>query len=112
MPKERLDLLWVPLADHCGGLREEMLAPARKDICGNYDLWDFVNVHTTYPLCGWTRSELAMRVTRAVSRMCIIVRGRFSAGVVLALGNPEWQKGRKPHNSRATSCEGMHPNLE
>ena len=32
----------MPLADLCGGLREEMLAPARKDICGNYDLWDFV----------------------------------------------------------------------
>ena len=42
VPKERRYLLWVPLADHYGGLREEMLAPARKDICGNYDLWDFV----------------------------------------------------------------------
>ena len=52
-----------------------------------------------------------MCVTRPVSRMGIIVRGRFSAGVVLALRNPEFQKGGKPHNSRATSCEGMHPNL-
>ena len=78
---------------------------------GNYDLWDFVNVHATYPLCGWIRSELAMHVTRPVSRMGIIVQGRFSAGVVLALRNPEWQKGRKPHNSRAASCERMHPNL-
>ena len=30
--KERRYLLWVPLADHCGGLREKMLAPARKDM--------------------------------------------------------------------------------
>ena len=42
------------------------LASTHKDICGNYDLWDFVNVHTTYPLCGWTQSELAMHVTRPV----------------------------------------------
>ena len=64
-------LLWVPLADHCGGLHEEMLAPTHMDICDNYDLWDFVNVHTTYSLCGWTRSELAMHVTRPVrSRVC------------------------------------------
>ena len=26
MPKKRRALLWVPLADHCGGLREESLA--------------------------------------------------------------------------------------
>ena len=38
VPKERRYLLWVPLADLCRGLREEMLAPACKDICGNYDL--------------------------------------------------------------------------
>ena len=25
-------------------------APALTDICGNYDLWDFVSVRTTYPL--------------------------------------------------------------
>ena len=25
-------------------------APALTDICGNYDLWDFVSVHATYPL--------------------------------------------------------------
>ena len=46
VPKERQYLLWVPLADHCGGL----LAPALTDICGNYEFWDFVNVHATYPL--------------------------------------------------------------
>ena len=34
-PKERRYLLWVPFGRP---LREEMLAPARKDICGNYDL--------------------------------------------------------------------------
>ena len=28
LPKERRYLLWVPLADHYGGLREKMLAPA------------------------------------------------------------------------------------
>ena len=64
--KERRYLLWVPLADLCGGLREEMLAQARKDICGNYDLWDFINTHATYQLCRWTRSDLAMCVTRPV----------------------------------------------
>ena len=41
-PKERQYLLWVPLVDHYGELRE--------DTWGNYDLWDFVNVHATYPL--------------------------------------------------------------
>ena len=40
---ERRYLLWVPLADLYGILLEKkVLAPARKDICGNYDLWDFV----------------------------------------------------------------------
>ena len=72
------------MADHNGGLREKMLARDRKDTCGNYDLWDFVNVHATYPLCGWTWSELATRVTILVSRMGIIVRGMLSVGVVLA----------------------------
>ena len=86
-----------------------MLAPALMDICGNYDLWDFVNVHTTYPLCGWTRFELAMRVTRPVRSW--VVRGRPDAGVAWALYNSGWQ-GVGPHNSRATSCERMHPNLE
>jgi hypothetical protein len=27
-----------------------VLAPALMDIYGNYDLWDFVNMHATYPL--------------------------------------------------------------
>ena len=52
LPKERQYLLWVPLADLCRGLREKMLAPALMDICGNYDLWDFVIVCTTYPRMG------------------------------------------------------------
>ena len=39
-------LLWVSLADNCGGL-QGVLASALMDICGNYDLWDFVSVHTT-----------------------------------------------------------------
>jgi len=64
--KERLYLLWVPLVDHCGGLHEKMLASALMDICGNYDFWDFVNMHSSYPLCGWTWSELIMRITRPV----------------------------------------------
>ena len=34
VPKERRYLLWVPLADHCGGLREEMLAPTYEDRMG------------------------------------------------------------------------------
>ena len=51
LPNERRYLLWVPLVDHCGGLREEMLAPALMDICGNYNLWDFI-VRTTYPRMG------------------------------------------------------------
>ena len=33
-PKERQYLLWVPLVDLCGGLREEMLAPAYEDRLG------------------------------------------------------------------------------
>ena len=33
VPKERRDLLWVPLADHCEGL-QGVLAPALMDICG------------------------------------------------------------------------------
>jgi len=60
-----------------------VLAPALMDICGNYDLSDFINVYTTYPLCGWTRSELAMRVTRPVRSR--VVRGRPDAGVAWAL---------------------------
>ena len=52
-------------------------------MCGNNDLWVFVKIHATYTQSGWTRSELAMHITRPVSRMGIIVRGRFSAGVVL-----------------------------
>ena len=75
----------MPLADHCRGLREKMLAPALMDICRNYDLWDFVNVHATYPLCGWTRSELAMRDTRPVSRMGSLCGGGQGAGVALDL---------------------------
>ena len=62
-----------------------MLAPARKVIFGNYDLWDFVNVHAMYPLCGWTRSELVMRVTRPVSRMGSLCGEGQGAGVALAL---------------------------
>ena len=46
VPKERRYLLWVSLADNCIGL-QGVLASALMDICGNYDLWDFVSVHTT-----------------------------------------------------------------
>ena len=74
-------------------------------ICGTLS-----DVHTTYPLCGWTQSELATRVTRPISRMGIIVRGRFSAGVALASRYPEWQKGGKLHNPGTTSCGRRHPN--
>ena len=82
----------IPVMGAFGGpLREEMLAQARKDICGNYGLWDFINTHATYQLCRWTRSDLAMCVTRPVRRMDIIVRGRPSPGVVWALYNSEWQ---------------------
>ena len=55
-------------------------------ICGTLS-----NMHTTYPLCGWTRSKLAMHVTRSVSRMGIIVRGRFSVGMVLASRYHKWE---------------------
>ena len=34
VPKERRDLLWVPLADHCGGLREESLPWLLMDLYG------------------------------------------------------------------------------
>ena len=61
------------------------------DICGNYDLWDFVNAHTTYPLCGWTQSELAMRVTRPVRSR--VVWGRPDAGVVWALNKLQMARG-------------------
>ena len=74
-----------------------MLAPALMDICGNYDLWDFVNVHTTCPLCGWTRSELAMRVTRPVRGR--VVRRRPDAGGPWALHKLRRARG-EPHNSR------------
>ena len=60
-------------------------------MCSNNDLWVFVKIHATYTQSGWTRSELAMHITRPVSRMGIIVRGRFSAGLVLASQYPEWQ---------------------
>ena len=48
VPKERLDMLWVPLADHCGGLRD-VLAPASY---GHMWYLGFVGlfVHASYPL--------------------------------------------------------------
>jgi len=51
---------------------------------GNYYLWDFVNMHATYPLCRWARSELAMRATRPISRMGSCGGGP-GAGVALIL---------------------------
>ena len=69
VPKERRYLLWVPLADHYGGLREEMLAPALRTYAVTMICETLSNVHATNPLCRWTRSELAMRVTRPVGRI-------------------------------------------
>ena len=49
-----------------------------------------------------------MRVTRPVRSR--VVQGRPDAGVAWAYINSGWEE-VGPHNSRAASCERMHPNL-
>ena len=79
------DVYWAHPKGHLRRTAREDACPGLMDICGNYDLWDFVNAHATYPLCGWTRSELVMRVTRPVSRMGSLCGEGQGAGVALAL---------------------------
>ena len=87
VPKERRYLLWVPLVDHYGGLREEMLAPARKDICGNYDLWDFVEHARHLPPYGQGFQPF-LAVQYQDYRSCVSGEGRpcMPMGIRGALG--------------------------
>jgi hypothetical protein len=64
----------IPIMGGFGGpLRRitwtKMLAPALRTYAVTMICETLSNVHATNPLCGWTRCELAMRVTRPVGRI-------------------------------------------
>jgi len=69
-----------------------------------------VSVHTTYPLCGWIRSEASKRGAKPVGGCSI---GAGGAGVDLTFpdSRDSWESySRWLHSPGATSCERTRPN--
>ena len=88
VPKERRYLLWVPLADHCGGPREKMLYPGKiKDL----SLWtwkqNYVKRALHLPLYG-RGFQPFLAVQYQDYRRCVSGEGRprMPMGIRGALG--------------------------
>ena len=64
LPKERRYLLWVPLADLCGGLHACPGNIVRDSAPSDGTM---SNVHTTYPRMGWSSSHSKLCGTRTVA---------------------------------------------
>jgi hypothetical protein len=101
------NLYWVQLRTTAVDTHvTKMLALAYEDrlrvtmICGT-----MLSVHTTYPLCGWARSEASKCDTKPVGGLSIDAGG---GGADLTF--PEMQE--RLHSPGATSCGRMRPRSE
>ena len=88
----------------------KMLALASKERAIGFGDKTMLSMHTTYPLCGWIRSEASKRGAKPVGG-CSISAGGAGVDLTFPDSRDSWESySRWLHSPGATSCERTRPN--